>query len=52
MKAFRIPHSAFRGARMRGLDLRALDRLGVKRLTTDSRRVQRAEPGRWGGGAS
>ena len=42
-KAFSARHSPFSGARMRGLDLRAVDRLGVKRLATDSRRVKRGD---------
>jgi len=42
-KAFIPQHSAFSGARMRGLDLRAIDRLGIKRLATDSRRVKHGD---------
>jgi hypothetical protein len=41
-------HSAFSGARMRGLDLRAIDRLGIKRPFRDAEAV-RAELRRWGG---
>lgn len=41
--ASRAPHSAVSGARARGVDPRALDRLGIKRLATDSRRVRRGD---------
>ncbi len=42
-KALSAQPSAFSSAGARGLNLRALDRLGIRRLTTDSRRVQRGD---------
>lgn len=41
--AFSAPHPAVSGARTRALNLRAIDQLGIKRLTTDSRRVKRGD---------
>ncbi|MEK7231849.1 MAG: hypothetical protein AAB115_07470 [Pseudomonadota bacterium] len=41
--ALSTAHSAFGGARMRGLNLRAIDQLGIKRLVTDSRCVKRGD---------
>lgn len=41
-------HSAFSGDRMRGLDLRAIDHLGIKRPFRDAE-AARAEPRSWGG---
>ena len=42
-KAFNAQHPAFSHARMAGLDLRAVDQLGITRLETDSRRVKRGD---------
>jgi UDP-N-acetylmuramoyl-L-alanyl-D-glutamate--2,6-diaminopimelate ligase len=42
-KALSAQPSAFSSAGARGLNLRALDQLGVRRLATDSRRVQRGD---------